>query len=148
MRRILVKALLMILPLLIATGAYAGSLSLTLNRVAFSNVVDVAGLWQYEGGTVFKGATQIGNYAINRRVTIGGTYAQNTAALTVSIFFLGATPPDSITLQGTHSFSTGDVAGSVSAASSKYDWIRSATFAGDTKTLTFTWLGSNSLTLP
>jgi hypothetical protein len=148
MRRILVKALLVILPALIATGAYAGSLSLALNRVASSNVVDSAGLWQYEGGTVFKGATQIGNYAISRRVTTGGTNAQNTAALTVTIFFLGATPPDSITLQGTHSFSTGGVAGSVSAASSKYDWIRSATFAGDTKALTLTWLGSTSLTLP
>jgi hypothetical protein len=148
MRRILVKTLIMILPLLIASGVYAGSASLTLNRVAFSNVVDSAGLWQHEGGTVFKGTTQIGNYAISRRVTTGGTNAQNTAALTVTIFFLGATPPDSITLQGTHSFSTGGVAGSVSAASSKYDWIRSATFAGDTKTLTITWLGSNSLTLP
>jgi hypothetical protein len=148
MRRILVKALITILPVLIASGAYAGSLSLTLNRLAFSNVVDAAGLWQHEGGTVLKGATQIGNYAISRRVTTGGTEAQNTAALTVTIFFLGATPPDSITLQGTHSFSTGGVAGSVSAASSKYDWIRSASFAGNTKTLTLTWLGSNSLTLP
>jgi hypothetical protein len=148
MRRILFKALVVILPMLIASGVYAGSLSLTLNRVAFSNVVDTAGLWQYEGGTVFKGATQIGNYAISRRVTTGGTNAQNTAALTGTIFFLGATPPDTITLQGAHSFSTGGVAGSVSAASSKYDWIRSATFTGDTKTLTITWLGSNSLTLP
>ena len=148
MRRILVKALIVILPVLIASGANAGSVSLTLNRAALSNVADAAGLWQYEGGTVFKGTLQIGNYAISRRVTTGGTKAQNTAALMVTIFFLGVTPPDTITLQGAHSFSTGGVAGSVSAASSKYDWIRSATFAGDTKTLTITWLGSNSLTLP
>jgi hypothetical protein len=148
MRRILVKALTVILPVLIASGAYAGSVSLTLNRIAISNVVDAAGLWQHEGGTVFKGTLQIGNYAISRRVTTGGTNAQTTAALTATIFFLGATPPDNITLQGAHSFSTGGVAGSVSAASSKYNWIRSATFAGDTKTLTITWLGWNSLTLP
>ena len=148
MRRILVKALVVILPVLITSGANAGSVSLTLNRVALTNVVDAAGLWQYEGGTVFKGTLQIGNYAISRRVTTGGTSAQNTAALTATIFFLGATSPDTITLQGAHSFSTGGVAGSVSAASSKYDWIRSATFAGDTKTITITWLGSNSLTLP
>jgi len=148
MRPILVKALIVILPVLIASGAYAGSVSLTLNRLTLTNVVDAAGVLQHEGGTVFKGTMQIGNYAISRRVTTGGTNAQNTAALTVTIFFLGATPPDSITLQGTHSFSTGGVAGSVSAASSKYDWIRSATFAGDTKTLTITWLGSDSLTLP
>ena len=148
MRPILVKALIVILPVLIASGAYAGSVSLTLNRLTLINVADAAGVLQHEGGTVFKGTMQIGNYAISRRVTTGGTNAQNTAALTVTIFFLGATPPDSITLQGTHSFSTGGVAGSVSAASSKYDWIRSATFAGDTKTLTITWLGSDSLTLP
>jgi hypothetical protein len=147
MRPILVKALIVILPVLIASGAYAGSVSLTLNRLTLINVADAAGVLQHEGGTVFKGTMQIGNYAISRRVTTGGT-AQNAAALTVTIFFLGATPPDSITLQGTHSFSTGGVAGSVSAASSKYDWIRSATFAGDTKTLTITWLGSDSLTLP
>jgi len=148
MRPILVKALIVILPVLIASGAYAGSVSLTLNRLTLINVADAAGVLQHEGGTVFKGTMQIGNYAISRRVTTGGTNAQNTAALTVTIFFLGATPPDSITLQGTHSFSTGGVAGSVSAASSKYDWIRSATFAGDTKTLTITWLGSDLLTLP
>jgi len=147
MRPILVKALIVILPVLIASGAYAGSVSLTLNRLTLINVADAAGVLQHEGGTVFKGTMQIGNYAISRRVTTGGT-AQNAAALTVTIFFLGATPPDSITLQGTHSFSTGGVAGSVSAASSKYDWIRSATFAGDTKTLTITWLGSDLLTLP
>jgi hypothetical protein len=148
MRPMLVKALMVILPVLVAGAAYAGSVSLTLNRLTLTNVTDAAGLWQYEGGKVFKGTTQIGNYAINRRVTSGGTDAQNTAALTVTIFFLGATPPDSITLQGTHAFSSGGVAGSVSAASSKYDWIRSATFAGDTTTLTIDWLGSNSLTLP
>jgi hypothetical protein len=45
MRRILVKALMVILPVLFASVAYAGSASLTLNRIAFSNVVDAAGLW-------------------------------------------------------------------------------------------------------
>jgi hypothetical protein len=93
MRRILVKALIVILPVLIASGAYAGSVSLTLNRIGLTNVVDAAGLWQYEGGTVFKGTLQIGNYAISRRVTIAGTSAQNTDALTVTLFFPGARIP-------------------------------------------------------
>ena len=79
MRPILVKALIVILPVLIASGAYAGSVSLTLNRLTLINVADAAGVLQHEGGTVFKGTMQIGNYAISRRVTTGGT-AQNAAA--------------------------------------------------------------------
>ena len=50
----------MVLPLLLASHAYAGGVTLTLNRASLTNVVDAAGTTQYEGGTIFRGATQIG----------------------------------------------------------------------------------------
>lgn len=151
MRRNLLKALLLVLPLMMVAQAHAGSVSLTLNRVTLINVPDAAGLYQQEGGTVFKGAVQVGNYVVTRRVTNGGTTAQNTAAVTITIFFLGVSPPENITFQGSHSFSTGRSIGSISAASVKYNWIRDGSYAasfGATTTLLVTWLGSSQLSLP
>jgi len=43
---------------------------------------------------------------------------QNTANLTIMIFFIGQHPPESITLAGAHDFNSGNETGSVSAASS------------------------------
>jgi hypothetical protein len=151
MKRNLLKALLLMLPLMMVGQAYAGSVSLTLNRLTLINVPDAAGLWQHEGGRVFKGAVQVGNYALTRRVTNGGTAAQNTAMVTLTIFFLGVSPPENITFQGSHSFSTGRSIGSISAASIKYDWIRDGSYAGSfgaTSTLLVTWQGSSQLSLP
>jgi hypothetical protein len=143
-------AVVMFPVLFLASAAYAGSVTLTLDRLSLTNVDDAAGRWQYEGGKVSKAGTQIGNYAITRRVTSGGTDAQNTAMVTVTLFFLRENPPQNITLQGAHSFNNGLSRGSVSAASTKYNWIRDAIFTGNagTETLTITWLGSASLTLP
>ncbi len=91
-----------------------------LRRASLNNVSDVAGLWQHEGGTVFEAGKQVGFYASYKRVTNGGTTAENTAMLTLTIFFnklLGTTAPENITLQGSHDFNTGNEVGSVSAAS-------------------------------
>jgi len=138
-------------PLLLAAHAYAGSVSLTLNRVSLTNVDDAAGRWQHEGGTVFKGGIQIGNYALTRRVTFGGTDQQNTAMLTITLFFFKSIPPENITLQGSHDFSSGRFIGGVSATSGRYTWIRDAIFAGtagSTTTLTISWLGAAQLSVP
>ena len=65
----------------------------------------------------------MGNNASVKRVTFKGTYqnGQNTAAVTTTIFFLGASnPPQSLTLEGAHDFSSGNETGSVSAASSSH----------------------------
>ncbi len=93
---------------------------------------------------------KVGNYAVTRRVTSGGTDAQNTAMVTLTIFFLREKPPQNITLQGAHDFNSGVYKGSVSAASQKYNWIRDASFIGNTAkdTLTIQWLESPGLTLP
>jgi hypothetical protein len=147
MKRYLMKvAAIMVFSLLISE-AYAGSVTLDLVRLSLNNVDDVAGRWQHEGGQVFKAGTQIGNYAINRRVTSSGTSPQNTAMVTMTIFFLGASPPQNITLQGAHDFSSGISRGSVSAASTKYNWIRDAIFTGNAaaNTLQINWLGSTGL---
>ena len=49
-----------------------------------------------------------------------GTTEQNTAQLWVTMFFLGAKPPENMTLQGAHDFGSGTEIGTVSAASSAY----------------------------
>ncbi len=137
--------------LLVPTQCFAGSATFSLRRASLNNVDDAAGRWQLEGGDVLRGATVVAHYAVVRRVVTGGTTPQNTAMVTMTIFFLGSTPPENITLQGAHDFNSGRYIGSVSAASARFNWVRNATFAGSagaTGTLTITWLGSDSLTLP
>ena len=114
------------------------ALQFTLERIAFNNDADAFGLWQYEGGQVFNPQRQqVANYAVTRRVTKGGTEAQNTAMLTMTLFFLGKEPPENITVQGSHDFSSGGETGSVSAASSTFAVHigKSFTRAGNTVTL-------------
>ena len=93
----------------------------TLVRGSLNNDNDAAGLWQYEGGQVLDAQKQrVANYAVTRRVTTSGTSAQNTAMLTMTLFFVGKAPPENITVQGSHDFSSGGEIGSVSAASSAF----------------------------
>src|SRR5512133_2523176 len=114
-RKAAAGVLVILLSLAISGMAQATTVALTLNRVgAVVNVDDAAGRWQHEGGTVFKGATQIGYYAVHRRVTNGGTTVQNTAMTTYEIFFSGALPPENIVIQGAHYFTNGAFKGSVS----------------------------------
>ena len=98
------------------------SMSLTLNRLNLQSVNDAGGAWQIEGGRVFVGNNQIANYASTKRIVNQGTTAQNTAMLTLTLFFIGLAgqPPENITLQGSHDFSSGNQIGSVSAASTAY----------------------------
>lgn len=140
---------------LLSTEALAGSLALTLVRTNLNNVDDAVGRYQYEGGKIMKGTTQVGNYAITRRVTTGGTTPFNAAATDVTLFFSGTgTPPQNVTLSGAHSFSNGYFYGSVAAASNRYTWLQGAdaryqpTTTTGTSALYLYWTGSNQLTLP
>jgi len=95
-------------------------LVLTFKQLALTNVNDPAGRWQFEGSQVFQKEEHVANYASVKRVTFHGTdrNGQNTAMVTTTLFFLGATnPPHNITLEGAHDFSSGNETGSVSAAS-------------------------------
>ena len=98
------------------------TLVFTFDRQTLNNVDDVAGRWQFEGGFVMKEKEHVANYSSIKRVTYGGTDqdGQNTASLTITIFFIGAHPPESITLAGAHDFNSGNETGSVSAASSTH----------------------------
>ncbi len=91
-----------------------------LKRKSLNNVDDVAGRWQHEGGDVFFKEKPVGHYASYKRVTFGGTDAQNTAMLTLTIFLAASKTgaPENITAQGSHDFNSGNEVGSVSAASS------------------------------
>ena len=95
-------------------------MNLTLKRESLTNVDDAAGRWQFEGGEVFEGDKHIANYASSKRVVHKGTEAQNTAMLTLTLFFLGQQPPQNMTLQGDHDFNSGGEIGSVSAASTSF----------------------------
>ncbi|KAH0566064.1 hypothetical protein GP486_000529 [Trichoglossum hirsutum] len=98
------------------------ALNLEFARKALTNVTDNAGLWQFEGGSVTRNNQHVANYSSTKRVTFHGTDqdGQNTASLTITIFFIGSHPPESITLVGAHDFSSGNETGSVSAASNAY----------------------------
>ncbi len=102
-------------------GAAAGSLTLTLERLGLTNVEDPAGLWQYEGGRALDPAgTHVGHFSSAKRVTSSVTGAQNVATLTMTVFFLGGSPPENLTVQGAHDFGPGGQLGSVSAASPRF----------------------------
>jgi hypothetical protein len=94
-------------------------LLLQFTRKALNNVDDIAGRWQFEGGSVAQDKKQVAHYASIKRVTFQGTDqdGQNTASVTTTIFFIGSHPPESITLEGAHDFNSGNETGSVSAAS-------------------------------
>lgn len=105
----------------LAVRENGGSTALTLNltRKALNNVDDIAGRWQFEAGSVMERKKHVANYASVKRVTFQGTDQdnQNTASLTITLFFIGSHPPKSITLEGAHDFNSGNETGSVSAAS-------------------------------
>lgn len=136
--------------------ANAGAAALVLSRTTLTNVNDAAGLWQHEGGNILKGGVKVGQYALQRRVTTGGTTAPlNTAATTITLFFATASgsAPQNITLQGAHDFGPGNFRGSVSAASNRFSWIQGgdATYsspAAGTLSLVIGWTGASQLTLP
>jgi hypothetical protein len=98
------------------------ALVLKFARKALTNVTDPAGLWQYEAGSVTEDNKHVANYSSIKRVTFQGTDqdGQNTASVSITIFFIGSHPPESITLAGAHDFSSGNETGSVSAASSTH----------------------------
>src|SRR5215212_4791423 len=112
--------------LLLAPAVYAGTSSLTLRRASLTNVPDAAGSWQFEGGTVIRGATQVGHWAASRRMVTGGTNAMNTSMFTLTLFFTAgnANPPHNVTLQGAWTFSPGGGIGGVSAASPPYSFLQ------------------------
>ena len=96
------------------------ALVLKFARKALTNVDYSAGGWQFEAGSVTRDNQLVANYSSIKRVTFNGTDqdGQNTANLTITIFFIGSHPPESVTLAGAHDFNSGNESGSVSAASS------------------------------
>jgi len=136
--------------------ANAGSVALTLTRTSLTNVVDAAGTWQHQGGNIMKGAVKVGQYALHRRVTTGGTNTPlNTAMTTITLFFATAagSAPQNVTLQGAHDFGPGNFRGSVSGASNRFAWIQGgdATYtsgAAGVLNLAISWSGASQLTLP
>ena len=63
--------------------------------------------------------SHVANYSSVKRVSCG-TKEQNTAQLWVTLFFLGANPPENMTLHGAHDFGSGGEIGGISAASSAF----------------------------
>jgi hypothetical protein len=94
-------------------------LTYTLHRDCLHNADDPGMLWQIEGGKVLENGKHVANYSSVKRVSCGTT-EQNTAQLWVTLFFLGAAPPENVTLHGAHDFHNGGEIGSVSAASSAF----------------------------
>jgi hypothetical protein len=97
----------------------AAPIDLVLTRTStLTNVDDSEGLWQYDGGEVSLGGDLVGYYARKKRVSDG--VILNAATVEMTLFADGASPPQNLTLLGSHSFNSGDEIGSVSAASSDF----------------------------
>ena len=147
------KPLLATLCIIVASGmainASADTATMKFEQDSLTNVDDAAGRWQHEGGRVYMCRQLIGYYSIHRRVTLMGTTPQNTAMLTMTIFLLDEDnpqnqepkPPQNVTIQGAHDFTSGGFIGSVSAASGIYNWLLGADVKGSTATgtLTLSW---------
>lgn len=116
----------LLLTIMSATSAYAGPVVLQLSRTSPLFNEDPAGAplplgrTQYDSGDVLYNDKKIGEYLRVKDVH-GGAIApgtMNVAAVTITIFL----PPESrsrvptpITMQGSHSFDSGEELGSVSA---------------------------------
>ena len=145
MRNTILVAIL--LSLVVVPLAYAGTSTMQLRRNSLTNVNDAAGLWQYEGGTVWQQGRQVGFFAATRRVINGGTNALNSSMFTLTLIFSGSAPYRNVTLQGAWQFSPGNAIGGVSAASQPFPFLmHDGTFVmngvgAGAYTLTITWSG-------
>ena len=113
----------------------SSTLTYTLHRDCLHNAHDPGMHWQIEGGKVLENGNHVANYSSVKRVSCGTT-EQNTAQLWVTLFFLGANPPENITLLGAHDFHSGGEIGSVSAASSAFSAYIGKQFKRVANTLT------------
>lgn len=112
-------------------------MELTLQPDVVTNVDDAGGRWHHERGRVSHHGTQVGFYASTTQQGSVGTEAHGGATLTLTIFFLGSTPPETITVHGRHDADSDSATGSVSAASAGHAGRvgRRFTRAGDTVTI-------------
>jgi hypothetical protein len=94
-------------------------LTYTLDRDCLHNIDDPGMRWQIEGGKVLENRKHVANYSSVKRMSCGTTEL-NTAQLWLTLFFLGGSPPENMTLHGAHDFHSGGEIGSVSAASSAF----------------------------
>jgi hypothetical protein len=145
-------AVLGLLATLPTSAAFAGTATLELTRTVLSNVTDTAGLYQYETGTVSTSTgAPVGYYNVTRRVISGGAAsALNAANETMNVILATTTPGpfNNLTLEGTHDFTSGAFAGSVSAAAAKYSFAITGTAtaqSGTVTTLVVTFKGSHSI---
>jgi hypothetical protein len=71
-------------------------MNLTLKPNSLTNVDDAAEIWLFEGGEVSQEGKLVAHYASTKHVLLNGAEAQNTAMLTITLFFLGQRPPENI----------------------------------------------------
>jgi hypothetical protein len=99
-------------------ASYAASVSITLTRTtAVLSAPDVAGTTFHDGGTITFGTTTIGRFIRTIRTVTGITEPQNTGVVTINLIALGTAPSLSVTLVGTHDFSSANELGGIGASS-------------------------------
>lgn len=94
-------------------------LKLTLVADVVTFVDDAAGRWQHERGRVRDRSAQVGVYASTAHVAVPGP-EHGAPTLTLTVFFLGTTPPETITMHGRYGADSDRQAGTVSAASARH----------------------------
>ena len=59
----------------------------------------------------------VGSFSGRKRIVNGAVDPLNAVPVTMTILFLGSSPVENVTVQGSHDFGSGNQVGSVSAAS-------------------------------
>jgi RNA polymerase sigma factor (sigma-70 family) len=99
-------------------------------------VNDKAGSWLFEDGKVMRSGKHVGSYTSVQRLVNNATAEPKAATVTTTLFFIGTTPPENLTLQGAHDLGAGDEIGSVSAASPQLSAFIGKPFTRKGNTLT------------
>ena len=135
--------------------AAAGSRTLILKYGTRNSVNDAGGLTIFDGGKILQGTTEVGYYALIFRTVKGGSEDLNQSLVTLNLMFYrsgGTRPTENITIQGNHWFSSGNIKGAVSAASSKYSFatgaVAEAAVISGTNDYSLTIFWTGSMTLP
>ncbi|MBW3575989.1 MAG: hypothetical protein KY450_14340 [Actinobacteria bacterium] len=95
-----------------------GALELTLHPDVVTNIDDAAGRWQHERGRVSDHGSPLGIYASTSHLAAARGHPE--ATLTLTIFFLRSSPPETLTVHGARDAGSDSDAGTVSAASGRH----------------------------
>jgi len=121
----------------VASTASAAEATLQLVPASvLSSVTDSDGRWEFDGGKVYLGPSEIARFVRKKRFS-SGVAPLNSAALEITVIWNFG--DYNFTLKGIHNFTTNRVNGGVSGTDVGCEFLESATFSGDSNLITITY---------